>query len=263
MPVSVLDVADWLLTLSDAEEKQLEHMQLQRLCCYAQGFALALYGDALFGNPIEVAEDGPMVREVWDSYGGCDSVPSVLSTVPLAVPTQGIAGAVRFVYERFTGDRSAAELAALAPQEPPWALANCRVDHSPCRNRRLAGPRCMISCVPNSKQPTGKQMCPRRISTGYSGSLRRTTNFAHSYGAGELISRLVVSVGLFACDIQAARLRRLRFGSGRARNPLHKSDPLSRSAGRERIPSPPGFAGGDAEGRGGPAANISVGIHIC
>ena len=130
MVVSVLDVADWFLTLADAEEKQLEHMQLQRLCCYAQGFALALYGDALFGNPIEVAEDGPMVREVWDCYGGCDSVPSVLSPVPLAVPTQGIAGAVRFVYERF-GDRSAAELAALAPQEPPWALANCHVDNSP------------------------------------------------------------------------------------------------------------------------------------
>ena len=130
MVVSVLDVADWFLTLAEAEEKQLEHMQLQRLCCYAQGFALALYGDALFGNPIEVAEDGPMVREVWDCYGGCDSVPSVLSPVPLAVPTQGIAGAVRFVYERF-GARSAAELAALAPQEPPWKLANCRVDNSP------------------------------------------------------------------------------------------------------------------------------------
>ena len=124
MVVSVLDVADWFLTLAEAEEKQLEHMQLQRLCCYAQGFALALYGDALFGNPIEVAEDGPMVREVWDCYGGCDSVPSVLSPVPLAVPTQGIAGAVRFVYERF-GARSAAELAALAPQEPPgsWPTA--------------------------------------------------------------------------------------------------------------------------------------------
>ena len=67
--MSVLDVADWFLTLAEAEEKQLEHMQLQRLCCYAQGFALALYGEALFGNPIEVAEDGPMVREVWDSYG--------------------------------------------------------------------------------------------------------------------------------------------------------------------------------------------------
>ena len=130
MPVSVLDVADWFLTLAEDDGASLEHMQLQRLCCYAQGFALALYGDALFGNPIEVAEDGPMVREVWDSYAGCDSVPSVLSTVPLAVPTQGIAGAVRFVYERF-GDRSAAELAALAPQEPPWALANCRVDNSP------------------------------------------------------------------------------------------------------------------------------------
>ena len=56
--MSVLDVADWFLTLAEAEEKQLEHMQLQRLCCYAQGFALA-------------------------------------------------------------------------PQEPPWALANCRVDKSP------------------------------------------------------------------------------------------------------------------------------------
>ena len=41
MPVSVLDVADWFLTLAEAEGKQLEHMQLQRLCCYAQGFALA------------------------------------------------------------------------------------------------------------------------------------------------------------------------------------------------------------------------------
>ena len=32
---------------------------------------------------------------------------------------------------RAVGDRSAAELAALAPQEPPWKLANCRVDNSP------------------------------------------------------------------------------------------------------------------------------------
>ena len=130
MPVSVLDVADWFLTLAEDDGASLEHMQLQRLCCYAQGFALALYGDALFGNPIEVSEDGPIVREVWERYGGCDASPSALAPIQLSVPTQGIAGTVRFVYDRF-GGRSAEQLAALAPTEPPWQMANCRADNSP------------------------------------------------------------------------------------------------------------------------------------
>ena len=133
MPVSVLDVADWFLALADEDGQQLEHGQLQRLCCYAQGFALVLYGDPLFANPIEETTEGPVVRELAERCGGCDG-PIPLDALgpirPILVPSQGIESAVRFVYERF-GARSASDLAALATAEPPWRMANCRADHSP------------------------------------------------------------------------------------------------------------------------------------
>lgn len=48
----------------------MTHLKLQKLCYYAQGYALAILGRPLFKDSIEAWEHGPVVRAVYERFRG-------------------------------------------------------------------------------------------------------------------------------------------------------------------------------------------------
>jgi uncharacterized phage-associated protein len=61
-------VAEFFLALAEEGEEMLSNLKLQKLCYYAQGFHLAMYGAPLFPDPIEAWQHGPVVPELWRKY---------------------------------------------------------------------------------------------------------------------------------------------------------------------------------------------------
>ena len=76
-----LDIATWFIYKTSAEKKEnqaendtyevyegLTHLKLQKLLYYAQGIYLSLCGNALFTEPIEAWEHGPVVKAVFNQF---------------------------------------------------------------------------------------------------------------------------------------------------------------------------------------------------
>lgn len=61
--ISALDVA-WYFVQKGEGCKSITQLKLQKLCYYAQGFHLALFGEPLFLEDIEAWDHGPVVREL-------------------------------------------------------------------------------------------------------------------------------------------------------------------------------------------------------
>lgn len=68
---SCIDVADFFLASQDVEAGDLISIpKLQKLCYYAQGFALALTGSPLFPEEIQAWSQGPVVPGLQERLGG-------------------------------------------------------------------------------------------------------------------------------------------------------------------------------------------------
>lgn len=78
---SALEIAIWFLLKNNAEIREHEatnddyevyegitHLKLQKLLYYAQGVFLAITGNRLFTEDIEVWQHGPVVADVYDEY---------------------------------------------------------------------------------------------------------------------------------------------------------------------------------------------------
>ncbi len=66
--VKALDVAAYLIWKSAQDGTEMTHLKLQKLCYYAQGYALALYPEPVFEEEIEAWDIGPVVAELWHHY---------------------------------------------------------------------------------------------------------------------------------------------------------------------------------------------------
>ena len=64
------DVADYFLAMQDALDTSgpINNMKMQKLCYYAQGFALAKLKQPLFFDHIEAWKHGPVVPPLWRKY---------------------------------------------------------------------------------------------------------------------------------------------------------------------------------------------------
>ncbi len=63
------DVAEYFLTLSDPYEGDvITNLKLQKLCYYAQGFALVVLGRPLFSQDVLAWAHGPVVEDVYHAY---------------------------------------------------------------------------------------------------------------------------------------------------------------------------------------------------
>jgi uncharacterized phage-associated protein len=115
------DVANYFLTLTDDEcGDNLSNLKLQKLLYYAQGFHLALYGDALFPEEIKAWQHGPVVESVYHQYKqyGAGAIP--IPKIPdFSIYTPEIRELLDEIYNVF-GQFSAWKLRNLTHDEPPY-----------------------------------------------------------------------------------------------------------------------------------------------
>ena len=62
------DVARYFLTHQDPDNEPITNMKLQKLCYYAQGIALVVFGAPLFHDDLEHWQHGPVVPNVFHRY---------------------------------------------------------------------------------------------------------------------------------------------------------------------------------------------------
>lgn len=120
---SAIDIARYLVWLADHESESdcLTPLRLQKLLYYAQGYALATFGQPLFQARIEAWKDGPVVREVWQQYQGRLAIPPNEGVVPLSLSVRD-REFVKAVWEAHKGF-SAIRLRDMTHQEAPWVEA--------------------------------------------------------------------------------------------------------------------------------------------
>lgn len=67
--IPVEDVANYFLSLVDPDDDDcISNLKLQKLCYYAQGFYLALYGERLFDETLQAWQHGPVVPSLYHKY---------------------------------------------------------------------------------------------------------------------------------------------------------------------------------------------------
>lgn len=127
---SVLDVAKiFLLLASKALEcpDPILHMKLQRMCYYAQGCHLALYGEELFPEEFQAREEGPVCHELYEKYKVCGN--GVIGQCDLDVKsnkfTKKQLDFTRDVYIVY-GQFSAWRLREMIHEEAPWLDARAK-----------------------------------------------------------------------------------------------------------------------------------------
>lgn len=111
--------AEYLLTIQD-EEDGISGLKLQKLLYYAQGYALALLGQPLFGAKIKAWNHGPVVPAIWHTYRQheSDAIPAPTGFDPLSINASARAILDR-VYAEF-GQFSAWRLREMTHAERPW-----------------------------------------------------------------------------------------------------------------------------------------------
>jgi len=119
--LSAMDVANYFLSIASEDDGELiSNMKLQKLLYYAQGFALALRGDSLFGDRIEAWTHGPVVPSVYHAFKHSQGGPVVpeedIDWDAYSPDDRVLLDEVYQVY----GQYSASALRALTHSEPPW-----------------------------------------------------------------------------------------------------------------------------------------------
>jgi uncharacterized phage-associated protein len=124
---TALDVARYFLSINDEDAGEpISHLKLQKLCYYAQGFYLAIYGKPLFPDKIEAWQHGPVVRNLWDEFkqygSGRIPQPEDFDASVLDEETRDLLDEIFEVYGQF----SALKLRNMTHLEPPWSEAFTR-----------------------------------------------------------------------------------------------------------------------------------------
>jgi uncharacterized phage-associated protein len=118
------DVAKYFLMRSDPDSGDtISNLKLQKLLYYAQGFHLAVFGEALFPEPIVAWRHGPAVRCVYATYAGYSSggIEPPENFDPTVIPAQS-RDLLDEVYTTY-GQYSAWRLRDMTHNEAPWCDA--------------------------------------------------------------------------------------------------------------------------------------------
>jgi uncharacterized phage-associated protein len=119
------DIAKYFLKLSDdpGSGELLSNLTVQKLCYYAQGFHLALYGKPLFKEKIEAWTHGPVIPTLYHKYkeygAGPIPIPEDFDPNKYDAQTKELLNEVYEVY----GQYSAWKLRNMTHGEPPWLEA--------------------------------------------------------------------------------------------------------------------------------------------
>lgn len=124
--VHVRHVAAYFLNIANQDDAEdlISNLKVQKLCYYAQGFHLALYGTRLFDEPIEAWQHGPVVADLYHQFkvhkGSAIPTPDDFDVSLLSDTVQALLNEVYEVYGQF----SAWKLRNLTHTEPPWIEAS-------------------------------------------------------------------------------------------------------------------------------------------
>ena len=121
---SIHDVANYFLVQTDDEAGDtVSNLKLQKLVYYAQGFHLALKGTALFPEPLQAWNHGPVSPALYQTYkaygAGALPVPVDFDSACLTPDETAVLDDVYQVYGQF----SAWKLRDLTHDEAPWINA--------------------------------------------------------------------------------------------------------------------------------------------
>lgn len=118
------NVAKWFLSrnelrFAEGDTEYISNLKLQKLLYYAQGLFLAVYGSALFNDPIVAWEHGPVVRDVYDEYKANRSAGIKNFEPPNENFKKAEEDILTFVQYNF-GQYSAWRLRDMTHEELPW-----------------------------------------------------------------------------------------------------------------------------------------------
>lgn len=118
---TALDVAQYFLKLSQDEGDSISNLKLQKLCYYAQGFALAILGRPVFGDAIVAWEHGPVVVDLYQKFKqhGANGIPAPTDFDPSSALSDEERELLDEVWEVY-GQFSAWKLRNMTHEESPW-----------------------------------------------------------------------------------------------------------------------------------------------
>lgn len=132
------DVARYFLSIQGTEGTvtPISNLKIQKLCYYAQGFALAILDRPLFFEDIEAWEHGPVIEPLWKQfrqYAG-DPIPSPTGGIDLKLYDPEIQVLLEGVYREY-GRFSAWKLRNMTHTEAPWmnTASHCAMTHAALR----------------------------------------------------------------------------------------------------------------------------------
>ena len=125
--MSLLNAADVALYFLDKQSispvgERIDNIKLQKLCYYAQGFALAKLKTPLFFDRIERRGSGPVIPVLWRSYThyGHGSIPMPEQPLDLDIFSADARGVLNEVYETFDS-LEGSPLGRSTGVGPPWS----------------------------------------------------------------------------------------------------------------------------------------------
>lgn len=121
---NVQDIANYFLSLVDSSAQDcITNLKLQKLCYYAQGIFLAMYGRRLFNENLQAWQHGPVVPSLYHKYKDKgDKGLSVDKGFDINVLPQEIRDFFNDIYIEY-GQYSAWRLRDMTHQESPWKQA--------------------------------------------------------------------------------------------------------------------------------------------
>jgi Uncharacterized phage-associated protein len=122
MPISVLDVAKYFLTKGKTSTNEaITHLKLQKLVYYAQGYHLAVFGEALFADSIEAWVHGPVCPVLYNTYRfyGYSEIPAPKGIPNIPDNAKVIIDMAWDVFGQYEGP----DLERFTHQEEPWIRA--------------------------------------------------------------------------------------------------------------------------------------------
>ena len=121
--LSATDVAHYFLAMQEeaGSTDRITHLKVQKLCYYAQGFALVRLGKPLFFDHIQHWEHGPVIPSLWQEYKkwGGSPIPSPKQTLDKTRFSTEIMAVLDEVINVY-GPLSAWELRNQTHTESPW-----------------------------------------------------------------------------------------------------------------------------------------------
>lgn len=130
------NVADYFLAQVDEDcGDAISNLKLQKLVYYAQGFHLAIIGEALFNDAIMAWEHGPVVPALYGEFKdfGAAPIPKPIN-LDFSIFTCAVREILDDIYSVF-GQFSPWKLRNMTHEEPPWkdTPLNCEISHEAMR----------------------------------------------------------------------------------------------------------------------------------